>query len=688
MTSECLLATASSPFLGRFFSILLMVSFLTEAFLALVLLMMAATSAGEVGGRRLPAFSLRSILTVLLTLYDKVKKLKGAEIINKVDAVEGDVMLPNLGISEKDRIMLANEVQLILHCAATIRFDETLKKAVLLNARGTKFMLELAKECKQLQCFVHVSTAYCHLSERILYERPYAPPADPHKVIQTAEWLSDDVMETITPKPIYFQEEEVRHLRQVAPPKTMCDENKLVEFLAERQITNPESIVGIAIADFEGTCSATTTTVRRIEEYLKNCTATEGLYLNLINGLRTFDSKLCKNNDFYKKYDKFDKCYTDLNKDYEVCNGMPDWNESSPEKACKSYKKIVDCFYIRTAKVCGLRAASTLKELMVEVIDCTLPIKCAVGSNPKVKDAIILQDIPNTYAFTKALGEALVVEQHGKLPVMILRPSVVIPIWKEPIPGWTDNINGPTGLLIGAGKGVLRTMYCKQDAYADYMPVDIVVNATLASVWFYIYDERKKWIFNLTSSALYKITMEEIINIGRKVINTKIPLNGVAWYPGGSMKRSKIVHYICFFLFHIIPAVLVDALLLVIGYKPVLCRVQNRIWKGFEVFEYYANNQWDFDNQESLSLRDALLNPRERENYKCDGDGIDYFEYFSTCVHAARLYILKETDDTLPAARRHMFVMWIVDKVCKGLFLFAVMYYLYQKVLSPLLAAV
>lgn len=25
----------------------------------------------------------------------------------------------------------------------------------------------------------------------------------------------------------------------------------------------------------------------------------------------------------------------------------------------------------------------------------------------------------------------------------------VIPIWREPLPGWTDNINGPTGLLIG-----------------------------------------------------------------------------------------------------------------------------------------------------------------------------------------------------------------------------------------------
>lgn len=46
------------------------------------------------------------------------------------------------------------------------------------------------------------------------------------------------------------------------------------------------------------------------------------------------------------------------------------------------------------------------------------------------------------------------------LPVVVMRPSIVIPIYQDPIPGWTDNINGPTGLLIGAGKGVIRTMYC------------------------------------------------------------------------------------------------------------------------------------------------------------------------------------------------------------------------------------
>lgn len=53
----------------------------------------------------------------------------------------------------------------------------------------------------------------------------------------------------------------------------------------------------------------------------------------------------------------------------------------------------------------------------------------------------------------------------------------VIPVWREPLPGWTDNINGPTGLLIAAGKGVLRSMYCNENGYADFLPADIAANA-------------------------------------------------------------------------------------------------------------------------------------------------------------------------------------------------------------------
>lgn len=38
--------------------------------------------------------------------------------------------------------------------------------------------------------------------------------------------------------------------------------------------------------------------------------------------------------------------------------------------------------------------------------------------------------------------------------ICIIYISTVIPIYKEPLPGWTDNINGPTGLLIGKCIGI------------------------------------------------------------------------------------------------------------------------------------------------------------------------------------------------------------------------------------------
>lgn len=82
----------------------------------------------------------------------------------------------------------------------------------------------------------------------------------------------------------------------------------------------------------------------------------------------------------------------------------------------------------------------------------------------------------------------------------------MIPVWKDPIPGWTDNINGPMGLLIGAGKGVIRTMYCNQNSYADYLPVDVAINAILVCSWNYIENEdHEKTVYNLTSSNEFKV---------------------------------------------------------------------------------------------------------------------------------------------------------------------------------------
>lgn len=96
----------------------------------------------------------------------------------------------------------------------------------------------------------------------------------------------------------------------------------------------------------------------------------------------------------------------------------------------------------------------------------------------------LIGDRPNTYIYTKALAEYVVQQEGAKLNVAIVRPSIVGASWKEPFPGWIDNFNGPSGLFIAAGKGILRTMRASNNALADLVPVDVVVNTSLAAAWY------------------------------------------------------------------------------------------------------------------------------------------------------------------------------------------------------------
>ena len=56
--------------------------------------------------------------------------------------------------------------------AATVRFDNPLGTSVSINVRGTKEVLDLAKETTGLVSFVHCSSGYvhCHLQDEIIRE--------------------------------------------------------------------------------------------------------------------------------------------------------------------------------------------------------------------------------------------------------------------------------------------------------------------------------------------------------------------------------------------------------------------------------------------------------------------------------------------------------------------------------------
>lgn len=44
----------------------------------------------------------------------------------------------------------------------------------------------------------------------------------------------------------------------------------------------------------------------------------------------------------------------------------------------------------------------------------------------------------DTYVFTKAMGEMLIDDMRGNIPVVIIRPSVIESTFKEPFPGWME----------------------------------------------------------------------------------------------------------------------------------------------------------------------------------------------------------------------------------------------------------
>ncbi|KAJ8972158.1 hypothetical protein NQ314_000384, partial [Rhamnusium bicolor] len=192
------------------------------------------------------------------------------------------------------------------------------------------------------------------------------------------------------------------------------------------------------------------------------------------------------------------------------------------------------------------------------------------------------------------------------------------------------------------------------NAYANFVPVDSTVNGILAASWNYVTTKNSPHIYNMCIPECdIKISWMELMLTGYAVINKRVPFNGILWYPSATMTKSRLFHKIYFVLFQIVPAIFIDFLLMILGYKPVLFSIQMRIHKGMEMFEYYTVKSWNFNTENIETLR-KKLNSREKKNYMLESEGIDIEEYMTDCILYIRRNILKETDDMLPAAHRNM----------------------------------
>ncbi|KAG9457256.1 hypothetical protein H6P81_001764 [Aristolochia fimbriata] len=96
-------------------------------------------------------------------------------ISEKVSPVAGNIAHENMGIDDTCvKEQLKNELDVIVHSAASTNFDERYDVALRTNTFGAKNVVDFAKKCVKLRMLLHVSTAYVAGEKGgIIPERPF-----------------------------------------------------------------------------------------------------------------------------------------------------------------------------------------------------------------------------------------------------------------------------------------------------------------------------------------------------------------------------------------------------------------------------------------------------------------------------------------------------------------------------------
>ncbi|XP_014212126.1 putative fatty acyl-CoA reductase CG8306 [Copidosoma floridanum] len=385
------------------------------------------------------------------SVFDKIKEDGNTGLFKKLVAVGGDIGEDKLGLSSADRQTIIEKVHIVYHSAATLDFEADLRSNVKINLLGTRNVVELSKEIKNLKALIHVSSAYVNSNLSEAHERIYPAPMDVKELLKKVAELDDNELDAAT--------------------------------------------------------------------------------------------------------------------------------------------------------------------------------------------SSIIKDHPNSYTFTKQFAEHEVADSN--LPSAIVRPSMIVGAWKEPIPGWTISKNGPQGFLMGASKGVVRRLPVAKDLIYDYIPVDIVVNSLIVAAYAIDRDRLDSTkIYHLTSSTCTPFRWADVTHKMNSYLH-KYPLNSAVWYPHLKFVPSIFWFKISAFFVHMIPAYILDTVTRIAGGRPILVRLHTNINKSLDKLEKFIFTEWKFYNPKTLELYSSLSEV-DKERFTLDIKQINWETYFVDLTKGVRVYLNKE----------------------------------------------
>ncbi|CRK92432.1 CLUMA_CG005999, isoform B, partial [Clunio marinus] len=226
---------------------------------------------------------------------------------------------------------------------------------------------------------------------------------------------------------------------------------------------------------------------------------------------------------------------------------------------------------------------------------------------------------PNTYTLTKQMAEQIVLEYYEKLPISIVRPSIVTASINEPFPGWIDNVYGITGILMEIGRGTISSIRGIDHYTVDLIPVDVVCNTLITAAWANSFIKTNTIpVYNCTSGQINPLKWSELADKIMKY-SRKNPTKHVKLYPSYSYRTNRFTHALYEIFLHFLPAIIFDLVLRMQGKKPFMMKIAKRFKLAADTGTYFAMHEWNFDNQNlQRIIRAARETQIDHQEFNCD----------------------------------------------------------------------
>ncbi|CAI9105580.1 OLC1v1004528C1 [Oldenlandia corymbosa var. corymbosa] len=247
---------------------------------------------------------------------------------------------------------------------------------------------------------------------------------------------------------------------------------------------------------------------------------------------------------------------------------------------------------------------------------------------------------PNTYVFTKAMGEMLLGNLKANFPIVIVRPTIVTSTYKEPFPGWVEGLRTINSFVVGYAQGKLSFLLGDPNTITDLIPGDMVVNAMVAAIVTHMNksnEEEEIIIYQVGSSASNPISYSSIQDFGQRYFMKHPWIDG----EGKAVKVGKIPVLKTMEIFHgymalryLLPLKGLEILNAAFcqyfgGLYHNLCRKINYAMRMIELYEPYLFFKGIYDDMNTERLRQPIREEKGAENMLYfDPKSINWEDYF------------------------------------------------------------